>query len=123
MQNIMESNASKSKDDSKQLLKQNSGWAIIALFLILMNAIKIHTLLLSLDQDSNLIVQLWKPSKDILFFTVPTFIEFCIITIWILSPQASEMKKMFRILSIIATIFYLIYSFFMLFLMGFQGVH
>jgi hypothetical protein len=119
----MQSNTSTSKEDSKQILKENSGWGILALFLILINAMMIHSLLLSLDQDSNLIVQLWRPTEDILFFTVPTFIEFCIITIWIIAPQASEMKKMFRILSIIATIFYLIYSFFIFYLMGFQGVH
>ena len=106
------------KNLSNQANKDNGGWAILALFLIFINSLMIQSVLNSLDQRSNLIIKLWQPSEDIIFFSVPTFIEFCIITIWIISPKGTELKKIFRISSIIITIFYLIYLLLILALMG-----
>lgn len=78
--------------------KQDNGiFGIIALFLILIIGFSIQSLLALLSESHRIIDTLWEPSERALFFTGPTFVFICLITVWILAPKASQMKYIFKI--------------------------
>ena len=75
----------------------NTLFGIAALFLIMTNAFLIQDLVASLTQDSNLIDRLYKPEQEMELFTVPVFIVVSLISIWLITPDATPMKKMFKV--------------------------
>lgn len=105
-------------ENAPKTLKQNGGLAILALFLILLNASKLTELLLSLAKDSNLVSRLWQPTHEMVYFIVPTFTFLCVIAVWIAAPKATQFKKIFKFLGVIAIVLYVIGLFFLVYAIG-----
>jgi hypothetical protein len=104
-------------------IKQNAGMAVLALILILFNAIMLQSLLIALKQDSNLIKQLWEPSEDVLVCTAPTFTLVAVLTSWIVVPKDTQFKKVFKVVGIITIILYSIALMFWIFISGLKFNH
>lgn len=104
-------------------IKQNAELAILALILIIFNAIMLQSLLIALKQDSNLVKQLWEPNEDVLVCTAPTFALVAVLISWIVSSKASQFKKVFKVVGIITIILYVIALMFWIFISGLKFNH
>lgn len=122
--NYIDLNFDKSANHNNQTQNHdNTIFGIAALFLIMTNAFLIQGLITSLTQDNNLIAELYEPSQEMEFFIVPVFILVSLILIWMITPNNTPMKKMFKVTSIIGIILFMLYSFIFMFLSGLKFNH
>lgn len=109
--------------DNKKENYDNTIFGIVTLFLIMTNAFLIQGLIASLTQSNSVIDKLYEPSQEEEFFTVPVFIITSLILIWMITPNNTPMKKMFKITSIIGVVIFMLYSFVFMFLSGLKFNH
>ncbi|MEO8255493.1 MAG: hypothetical protein ABI554_14015 [Flavobacterium sp.] len=93
----------------QQKMNSNGEYGILALLLILINGCSFYNLLMSLNQDSNMIKRLWKPDEIAGYLAVPTYIFLSIIIVWIIAPKNTQMKIVFKTVGIITIVLYTIY--------------
>ena len=109
--NHIDLNFDKSANYNNQTLNHdNTLFGIAALLLILINAFLIQDLIASLTQDSNVIDRLYRPEQEMEYFTVPVFIVVSLIVIWMITKDATPMKKMFKVTSIIGVVLFMLFS-------------
>jgi len=108
----MQLNTNPIEENNQNATHENVIFGVVALSLIMINAFAMHSFIMSLGQDSNRIDKLWEPIAETVFFAVPVFVIVSLIVIWIITPKATPMKKIFKITSIIGFILFLIYSLF-----------
>ena len=122
--NYIDLNFDKSANHNNQTQNHdNTIFGIAALILILFNAFLIQDLIVSLTQDTNVIEKLYEPEQEMEYFTVPVFIVVSLILIWIITKDATPMKKMFKVTTIIGVILFMLFWFVFLFISGLKFNH
>ncbi len=122
--NYIDLNFDKSANHKNQTQNHdNTIFGIAALILILFNAFLIQDLIASLTQNTNVIDRLYEPEQEMEYFAVPVFIVVSLIVTWKLTKDATPMKKMFKVTTIIGVVLFMLFSFAFLFISGLKFNH